>query len=85
VKCKKKRKVKRVDQSSTKKSDSVTSHENKKVLSWDFKGSCESPTQSEKAFVLEVNEVVAPSLGSMKKFVSGRGSLSDFDATLAER
>ncbi|CAJ2635854.1 hypothetical protein L195_g005735 [Trifolium pratense] len=85
VKCKKKRKVKRVDQSSTKKSDSVTSHENKKVLFWDFKGSCESPTQSVKAFVLEENEVVAPSLGSMKKFVSGRGSLSDFDANLAER
>lgn len=82
VKCKKKkRKAKRVHQSSTKKNDSVTSHENKKIL-----------LQSEKALVVEENQELAPSmlivptLGTMRKFESGRGnSLSDFDATLAER
>lgn len=87
--------------SSTKKSYSDHSvppcHVNnkEKVLLWILKGiSGEGPTQSEKALVLKEKEVKAPSttliapapsLGTMKKFASGRGSLSDFDVTLAER
>ncbi|KAJ1403896.1 hypothetical protein SESBI_27020 [Sesbania bispinosa] len=86
VQCKKKRKTqkrKRVQQPPTKNNDSVRGPENK-VLLWISKGSEEEGRKQ----VLEEKEsatVKAPSLGTMKKFASGRGTLYDFDATLAER
>ncbi|MED6111813.1 hypothetical protein PIB30_055734 [Stylosanthes scabra] len=64
-----------------------------KVLLWIFKGQKQSGgggSGNNKGFVLEEkaqedSEVIAaPSLGAMKKFTSGRGSLCDFDFTLAE-
>ena len=94
VKCKKKSKApkqKRVQETRTKKGDYVPCHEKKgKVLPWIFKGgSGEEQKQSGKGFVLEEKapETVklAPSLGAMKKFTSGRGSLCDFDVTHTER
>lgn len=80
VQCKKMN-SKRVHQTSTKKS------EKKNVLHWTFKKSGEGPKQSGKDLVLkeEVVNSTSPSLGSMKKFTSGRGSLANFDATHAER
>ncbi|KAJ1380028.1 hypothetical protein SESBI_46369 [Sesbania bispinosa] len=92
VQCKKKRmaqKQNRVQRTPTKKrTDSVSCHDQKKFLAWIFKGSAEGPKQREKASVLEENSPpteIAPSLGSMKKFAGGRGTLSNFDVTLVER
>ncbi|KAK7250776.1 hypothetical protein RIF29_33444 [Crotalaria pallida] len=48
----------------------------------------QGPNPRGKEFVLEEKAPttqIAPSLGTMKKFTSGRGSLSDFDVTLEER
>ncbi|MED6193803.1 hypothetical protein PIB30_022854 [Stylosanthes scabra] len=65
--------------------DSVPSPE-KKILLWISKGSCiEASKQSGKAFVLEEKESATPTLGTMKKFASGRGTLSGFDFTLEQR
>ncbi|XP_057763352.1 uncharacterized protein At1g76070-like [Arachis stenosperma] len=65
--------------------DSVLSPE-KKILLWIAKGNCnEGSKQSGKAFVLEEKESATPTLGTMKKFASGRGTLSDFDFTLEQR
>ncbi|MED6185479.1 hypothetical protein PIB30_057445 [Stylosanthes scabra] len=65
--------------------DSVISPE-KKILLWISKGSCiEESKQSGKAFVLEEKESATPTLGTMNKFASGRGTLSDFDFTLEQR
>ncbi|XP_054823933.1 uncharacterized protein At1g76070-like [Prosopis cineraria] len=67
-----------------------------KMLLWIFKGSddqCEiSPRKGGEALDLEVAEKAkaqrhaqnAPSLATMKKFPSGRGTLSDFDVKLAQ-
>jgi len=63
----------------TKSIDSVG--EWKKIVLWIRKGSDEG----RKHKVLEEKKVEAPSLNTMKKFASGRGSLYDFDVTIAER
>ncbi|XP_028787342.1 uncharacterized protein At1g76070-like [Neltuma alba] len=64
-----------------------------KTLLWIFKGSgdhqCEtSERKSGKALDLELAEKDkaqnVPSLGTMKKFASGRGALSDFDIKLSQ-
>ncbi|RZC30257.1 hypothetical protein D0Y65_001714 [Glycine soja] len=59
--------------------------EKKEILLWIQKGSDEG----RKRKVLEEKRasgtVEAPSLNTMKKFASGRGSLYDFDVTIAER
>ncbi|KAG4973473.1 hypothetical protein GLYMA_11G081300v4 [Glycine max] len=55
--------------------------EKKKILLWIQKGSDEG----RKHRVLEEKAVEAPSLNTMKKFASGRGSLYDFDVKIAER
>lgn len=88
VQCKKKKKKKKKAQKHT--NDTVPFPEKKgKILLWISKGSGEGPKQSGKAFVLEekasATAVKAPSLGTMKQFASGRGTLCDFDFTLAER
>ncbi|KAK7360266.1 hypothetical protein VNO77_02249 [Canavalia gladiata] len=89
VQCKKRRKAQKEKSVRTKKNDSAPCHEKKEnVLLWIFKGSGEGPQQNKEDFVLEEKAPtthVSPSLGTMKKFASGRGSLSDFDVTLAER
>jgi len=88
VQCKKKRKARKQKQAqtqtqaqkdSTKTVDSVG--ELKKIVLWIRKGSDEGQKQK----VLEEKRVEAPSLNTMKKFASGRGSLYDFDVTIAER
>ncbi|CAJ1930547.1 unnamed protein product [Sphenostylis stenocarpa] len=54
----------------------------KKIVLWIRKGSSD---EGGKHKVLEEKTVEAPSLNTMKKFASGRGSLYDFDVTIAER
>ncbi|KAG5050807.1 hypothetical protein JHK87_003005 [Glycine soja] len=80
VKSKKKRKAHEQKKVQTQES------ENKRFLRWIFmrngEGTKESGNLEEKASTTEV----APSLGTMKKFASGReGSLRDFDVALMER
>ncbi|XP_057723404.1 uncharacterized protein At1g76070-like [Arachis stenosperma] len=94
VKCKKKRmalKQKRVEETIiTKRNDDVPCEQKKgKVLLWIFKGQKQSG--GNKGFVLEEKAqensqvIAAPSLGAMKKFKGGRGSLRDFDVTITKR
>ncbi|XP_061346111.1 uncharacterized protein At1g76070-like [Gastrolobium bilobum] len=90
VQSKKNRKAqkrKRVQQPPKKNNNSVRCPE-KKILLWISKGSDKGRKQSGKGFVSEEkaqDTLKAPSLDTMKKFTSGRGSLYDFDVTLAER
>jgi len=57
---------------------------NKNVLLWISKGSYEGGRQGGKEKESAIVSV-PPTLDTMKKFTSGRGSLCDFDATLSER
>jgi hypothetical protein len=89
VKCKKKKKKdmklhKGVQQVSTKNNDSVRCHE-KKLLVWISMGSYEGGKQGGEEKNSAMVSSVPPTLDSMKKFTSGRGSLYDFDVTLSER
>ncbi|XP_004512183.1 uncharacterized protein [Cicer arietinum] len=81
VKCKKKKKAKK--EVPTKNIDSVQCPENK-VLLWISKGVYEGGKQGGQEKVTNMLNV-PPTLDAMKKFTSGRGSLYDFDFTLAER
>ncbi|XP_027347975.1 uncharacterized protein At1g76070-like [Abrus precatorius] len=89
VKCKKRSKAYKDKRVQTKRIDCIPCHGKKeKILLWMFKGRCDDPKRSKKAFVMEEKAPttqISPSLGAMKKFASGRGSLSYFDATLTER
>ncbi|XP_057449233.1 uncharacterized protein At1g76070-like [Lotus japonicus] len=83
---------KRVQQPPVKDNDPVPVRcAEKNILLLISKGSDEGRKQSGKALVLEEKAPIvpptmdAPSLGMMKKLASGRGSLYDFDVTLAER
>ncbi|GAU22669.1 hypothetical protein TSUD_234910 [Trifolium subterraneum] len=88
VKSKKKKKDvklhKGVQQVSTKNNDSIRCNE-KKLLVWISKGGYEGGKQSGEVKNSAMVSSVPPTLDSMKKFSSGRGSLYDFDATLSER
>ncbi|TKY58324.1 hypothetical protein E2542_SST15382 [Spatholobus suberectus] len=88
VNYKKKTKAGKQRRVQTEESDSVPCHEKKwGCLPWIFEGRGEGPKQRRKASVLEEKAPttqVSPSLGTMKKFASGRGSLSKFDVTLVE-
>jgi len=57
---------------------------NKNVLLWISKGSYEGERQGGKEKESAIVSV-PPTLDSMKKFTSERGSLCDFDAILSER
>ncbi|MED6121341.1 hypothetical protein PIB30_029224 [Stylosanthes scabra] len=93
VQCKKKKRIALQQKKVEENNDHVPIQEKKgKVLLWIFKGQKQSGGGSgnNEGFVLEekVQEdsqvIAAPSLGAMKKFTSGRGSLSGFDFTLSE-
>ncbi|CAI8588534.1 unnamed protein product [Vicia faba] len=64
---------------------STKTNDEKKVLVWISKGSCEGRKQGREKKTSAMVSSVPPSLDAMKKFTSGRGSLHDFDATLSER
>ncbi|KAF7829007.1 uncharacterized protein G2W53_020171 [Senna tora] len=96
---KKKKGARKNKASEAKESAAAEKVKKEKTLLWIFKGTygeCESPKESSrsgKALVLELEEKKAPSdtespvpsLGTMKKFASGRGTLSDFGVKLAQR
>lgn len=92
VQCKKKKrktkKHKRDQQPPVENNDFVLRCPEKKFMLWISKESGEGKKQDGKALVLEekgLDTMKVPTLDMMKKFTSGRGSLYDFDATLAER
>ncbi|KAG2376227.1 uncharacterized protein HKW66_Vig0156190 [Vigna angularis] len=83
VQGKKKRKARKQKKAQTQKDSTKTVDsvgELKKIVLRIRKGSDER----QKHKVLEEKRVEAPSLNTMKKFASGRGSLYDFDVTIAE-
>ncbi|WVY99312.1 hypothetical protein V8G54_025382 [Vigna mungo] len=84
VQDKKKRKARKQKKAQTQKDSTKTVDyvgELKKIVLWIRKGSDEG----QKHNALEEKIVEASSLNTMKKFVSGRGSLYDFDVTIAKR
>lgn len=90
VKGMKKRKVCGQKRVPTQEGDAAACHEKKKPLQWIFKGSsCERQKHSTTASVLEeeapATTEVYPSLGTMKNFVSGSGSLPRFEVSFIER
>lgn len=86
VQCKKKRKARKQKRAQAqahkdpiKESDSVAP-EKRKIMLWVQKGSGDVGRKHKASGTDE-----APSLNTMKKFASGRGSLYDFDVKIAER
>ncbi|KAK8471596.1 hypothetical protein PHAVU_003G267350 [Phaseolus vulgaris] len=87
VKGRKKRKVRGQKRVPTEEGDAVACSEKKKSLQWIFKGiSVEGRKQSKKGSVLEEKAAAStegyPSLGAMKSFASGTGSLPRFEVIM---
>ncbi|KAK7346307.1 hypothetical protein VNO80_20823 [Phaseolus coccineus] len=87
VKGRKKRKVRGQKRVPTQEGDAAACREKKKSLQWIFKGiSGEGRKQSTKASVLQEKAAAStegyPSLGTMKSFASGTGSLPRFEVIM---
>ncbi|KAL2348652.1 hypothetical protein Fmac_002652 [Flemingia macrophylla] len=78
VQGKKKRKARKHKRAQAQAQKSQSVGEKKKIVIWIDK-------QKQKNKALEEKEVEAPTLSTMKKFASGRGSLCDFHLTVEER
>ncbi|KAI9109717.1 hypothetical protein K1719_019347 [Acacia pycnantha] len=94
MKRKKKKKKKKKKKTCTHQSGDEKSDKKEKMLPWIFKGSGGDHHQRNSGKALDLglgekekaqhNTESVPSLGTVKKFASGRGTLADFDAKLAQ-